>query len=139
MKPGSAVTCGLLAACLVWAPGRAGADGPGPSLVTVSGHRLLVQKRQPDGSLAPSEAWVIRGFDWSPAGPDTAGDEASRRAEFAIRVATDAPLLQSLNVNTVRLYLDPGLDANGLAVLDQLWAHGIMVILTVDNGRNDLT
>lgn len=116
----------------------ASADGPGPSLVTVSGHRLLVQKRQPDGSLAPAEPYVIRGVDWAPASRSTPGDDAARRAEFLNWAATDAPLLESLNINTVRLYLDPGLDAGGLAVLDTLWAHGIMVILNVDGSRNDL-
>src|SRR5436309_1447597 len=131
--------CCILAAYLVGMALPAVADGPGPSLVAVSGHRLLVQKRQPDGSLAPAQAYVIRGVDWAPASRSTPGDDASRRAEFANWAATDAPLLHSLNVNTVRLYLDPGLDAGALAVLDQLWAQGIMVILTVDNARNDLT
>jgi len=115
------------------------ADGPGPSLVTVSGHRLLVQKRQPDGSLAPAEPYVIHGVDWAPASSSTTGDDAARRAEFLNAVATDAPLLESLHVNTVRMYLDPGLDAGALVVLDTLWAHGIMVILNVDGSRNDLT
>jgi Interleukin-like EMT inducer/Divergent InlB B-repeat domain len=121
-----------------WTP-PAWAEGPGPSLVTVSGHRLLVQKRQPGGSLGPTEPYVVRGVDWAPASSSTTGDDTARRAEFLNWAAIDAPLLQSLNINTVRLYLDPGLDAGGLAVLDTLWAHGIMVILSVDGSRNDLT
>jgi hypothetical protein len=114
------------------------ADGVGPSLVTISGRRLLVQKRLPDGTLTPAEPYVIRGVDWAPASRNTPGDDAARRAEFINWVATDAPLMESLNINTVRLYLDPGLDAAGLTVLDTLWAHGIMVILNVDGSRNDL-
>lgn len=112
---------------------------PGPSLVSVSGRRLIVQKRQPDGSLAAPETYVIRGVNWSPASSGTTGDDAARRAEMVSSAASDAALLQSLNVNTVRTYLDPGLDAAGLAVLDELWARGIMVVLTVDRARNDLT
>jgi len=99
----------------------------------------MVQKRQPDGSLAPAVAYVIRGVNWSPASPSTAADEESRRSELAAWAPTDSPILGSLNVNTVRVYLDPGLGSGGLAVLDQLWAQGIMVILTVDNSRNDLS
>ncbi|MES1240487.1 MAG: interleukin-like EMT inducer domain-containing protein [Acidobacteriota bacterium] len=111
---------------------------PGPSLVSISGRRLMVQKRRPDGSLAVPEAWVMRGVNWSPAASGTAGDDASRRAAMVGSAASDAALLQALHVNTVRLYLDPGLDAAGLSVLDELWARGIMVVLTVDNARNDL-
>jgi len=126
--------------CLLLGTSRvAEAVGPGPSIVSVSGHQLIVQKRQPDGSLATAEPYVIRGTNWAPASPQTTGDDATRRAEFASAVSTDAPLLQSLNINTVRLYLDPGLDANSLAVLDELWAHGVMAIVTVDDARNDLT
>lgn len=130
---------GILFVLLLGWTSSAQATGPGPSLVTVSGHRLLVQKRLPDGSLTPTEPYVIRGVDWAPASSSTTGDDTARRAEFMNWVATDAPLLESLNINTVRLYLDPNLDANGLAVLDTLWAHGIMVIMNVDGSRNDLT
>lgn len=128
----------FLLVCLGGWTSPALAGGPGPSLVTVSGRQLLVQKRQPDGSLAPAAPYVIRGVDWAPASASTPGDDAARRAEFINHAATDAPLLESLNINTVRLYLDPGLDAGGLAVLDTLWAHGIMVVLNVDGSRNDL-
>ncbi|HEX3126689.1 MAG TPA: interleukin-like EMT inducer domain-containing protein [Thermoanaerobaculia bacterium] len=112
---------------------------PGPSLVSVSGRRLVVQKRQPDGNLAAPEIYVIHGVNWSPASSGTTGDEAARRAEMVSSAASDAALLQSLHVNTVRTYLDPGLDAAGLSVLDELWARGIMVVLTVDRARSDLT
>jgi hypothetical protein len=112
---------------------------PGPSLVSVSGRRLVVQKRLPDGNLATPEIYVIRGVNWSPASSGTTGDDAARRSEMVSSEASDAALLQSLHVNTVRVYLDPGLDAAGLSVLDALWARGIMVVLTVDNARNDLT
>jgi hypothetical protein len=111
---------------------------PGPSLVSVSGRRLVVQKRQPDGNLAAPETYVIRGVNWSPAHSGMTGDDATRRAEMVSSAASDAALLQSLNINTVRVYLDPGLDAAGLSVLDALWARGIMVVLTVDNATNDL-
>src|SRR5436309_9140267 len=117
--------------------------GPGPSMVSIAGHQLVVQKRNLDGSLAPAAPYAIRGVVWSPASKDTTtstGDRnnaAVRRPEFAKWVATDVPLMAGMNVNTVRLFLDPGFDATlgpyGLQVLDQLYARGIMVIMTVDD------
>jgi len=116
-------------------------------LVTVSGHRLLVQKRQPDGSLAPATPYTMRGVVWSPASKDATTSPADpnnatvRRPEFAKWSATDVPLMAGMNANTVRLFLDPGFDATlgppGLQVLDQLYARGIMVIMTVDDAINN--
>jgi hypothetical protein len=130
----------IIPAILVFLVGLTGSASafPGPSLVSISGRRLLVQKRLPDGSLAAPEAYVIRGVNWSPASSGTTGDDAARRAEMVSSAASDAALMQSLHINTVRVYLDPGLDAGGLAVLDELWARGIMVVLTADNATNDL-
>src|SRR5436305_4118660 len=117
-------------------------QGPGPSIVNVVGHQLMVQKRNPDGSLAPSQPYAIRGVVWSPASKDTdtwpkdPNNAEVRRPEFAKWAATDVPLMAGMNVNTVRLLLDPGFDATrgplALQVLDQLYARGIMVIMTVD-------
>ncbi|MCP3995921.1 MAG: DUF11 domain-containing protein, partial [bacterium] len=111
---------------------------PGPSLVWLDGRRLMWQKRNLDGSLEPAAPYVIRGVNWSPASQSTTGDNAARRAEFGIWAATDAPLMAAMGVNTVRLYLDPGFDATALAVLDELFAHGIMAILTVDDAVNNV-
>jgi hypothetical protein len=114
-----------------------------PSQVTVSGHQLIVRKRLGDGSLAPAAPYVIRGVVWSPASdttdtsPSDPNNAAVRRQEFATWKNTDIPLLAAMNVNTVRMLIDPGADANGTALLDQLYANGIMVIMTVDNGVND--
>jgi uncharacterized protein (TIGR03437 family) len=47
-------------------------------------------------------------------------------------------LIKAMNVNTVRLFIDPGPNATGRAVLDQLYSNGIMVIMTVDDGINDM-
>jgi len=65
-----------------------------------------------------------------------------RRPEFGQWYLTDIPLLKAMNVNTVRLFIDPGVpgDSNiivsGRTVLDELYCSGIMVIMTVDNGNN---
>lgn len=107
---------------------------PSFAAVGVDGRRLMV-----DGV-----PYVIRGVVWSPASPTTntspsdPNNAAVRRAEFDLWDGTDVPLLADMHVNTVRMMLDPGPDAAGLAVLDRLHAHGIKVVMTVDNGVNDL-
>jgi hypothetical protein len=120
-----------------------------PSLVTVDGRRLLVERRNPDGSLAPRTPYVIRGVNWSPAGSDTDTDgrPSTRRPEFGKWYLTDIPLIAAMNANTVRTFMDLGLpgdrDRNGnplvdgLRILDEFHRHGIMVIMTVDDSTND--
>ena len=123
--------------------------GPGPSLVSVSGRQLIVQKRNLDGSTAPPAPYIIRGAVWSPASRITStsttdsNNANKRRPEFRIWYTKDIPLLADMNVNTVRLVIDPGFDATlgpfGLRTLDALHARGIMVIMTVDDGINSLS
>jgi hypothetical protein len=120
----------------------------GPSVVFVNGTRLMVQKRLPDGALAPPSPFTIRGVNWSPASRDTTTtptDRANatvRRREFGLWYATDIPLMRAMHVNTVRLAIDPGFDATlgpvGLRVLDELYRNDIMVVMTVDDAINDL-
>lgn len=124
------------------------APGPGPSVVSVAGRRLVVRKRNPDGTLGPPNAYVIRGVNWSPASRGTAtspsdpGNADARRPEFGTWFGRDIPLMSAMNVTTVRTLIHLGTaDADaaiGHAVLDELYAHGIMVTMTVDDGIGDL-
>ena len=107
----------------------------GPSIVSVSGRQLIVRKRNGDGTLAPPTPYISRGVNWSPASPQTIDDINVRRQEFQPAAPTDIPLMRDMNVNTVRTYMDPPLDASGMSVLDQLYSNGIMVVMTVDNGN----
>src|SRR5436305_8126138 len=52
--------------------------GPGPSMVSIAGHQLVVQKRNLDGSLAPAAPYAIRGVVWSPASKDTTTSTGDR-------------------------------------------------------------
>ncbi len=122
--------------------------GPGPSVVTVEGRQLIVRKRNPDGTLAAISSYIIRGVLWSPSGRDTdTGPEDPnnpnvRRSEFGKWYQTDIPLMVGMNVNTVRLVIDPGTNSAlgplGRTILDELYRNGIMVIMTVDDGVNDM-
>ena len=117
----------------------------GPSVVSVNGRQLIVSRRNPDGSLGPAAPYVIRGVDWSPASMNTntskedPNNAAVRRPEFGLWAATDIPLIKNMKANTVRTFIDPGLDAAGTAVLDQLYNNGIMVVMTVDDANNNTT
>jgi hypothetical protein len=119
------------------------AVGPGPSVVTVSGRQLQVRKRNLDGSLSAVAPYAIRGVAWAPASkttntsPSDPNNATVRRVEFGNWYLRDIPLMRSMNVNTVRTFLDMGVDATALAVLDKLYENNIMVVLTVDNAIND--
>lgn len=117
----------------------------GPSVVSVNGRQLIVRRRNPDGSLATASPYVIRGLDWSPSSrnTNTSKDDPNnanvRRPEFGLWAAVDLPLIKNMKVNTVRTFIDPGLDATGTGILDQLYENGIMVVMTIDDGINDTT
>lgn len=117
----------------------------GPSVVSINGRQLILSKRNPDRSLAPAGPYVIRGVDWAPASKTTntsktdPNNAAVRRPEFGLWAPTDIPLLKNMKVNTVRTFIDPGFDATGVTVLDQLYNNGIMVVMTIDDGINDTT
>jgi hypothetical protein len=128
---------------VIASPSPIKAAGFGPSIVTVQGRRLIVSKRNLDGSLSPAAPYLIRGVNWSPASPDTLTSPADpnnasvRRPEFGKWYAIDVPLIKTMNANTVRLSIDPGTDAVALAVMDALYQNGIMAAVTVDNAVND--
>jgi len=88
--------------------------------------------------------YTIQGVNWSPASRGTntttvdPNNATVRRPEFGIWVNTDSALLEAMYANTVRVYIDPGFDQAGRAVLDELYRRDIMVIMTVDDANNDM-
>jgi hypothetical protein len=46
--------------------------------------------------------------------------------------------MSSMNVNTVRTFIDIGFDQSALDILDEFYRNDIMVIMTVDDAINDL-
>ncbi len=119
-----------------------------PSEVSISARQLILRRRNPDGTLASPVPFVIKAVNWSPAGRSTATSPADidnvvkRRPEFGAWYLADIPLMKAMHVNTVRLFMDPGLPGDagvtvpGLDIMDELYRNGIMVIMTVDNGNN---
>ena len=128
---------------LVLAPLFAQTIPTSPSVVSIQDSRLVVRKRAPDNTLAPPGTYLVRGVVWSPtassANAVSAGQDSAvaMRTQFGRKAGLDLPLIKALNANTVRLTIDPGLNADGLAVLDAIYAQGLMAAITVDNGTND--
>jgi beta-galactosidase/beta-glucuronidase len=71
----------------------------------------------------------MKGIAWGPNGPNEGFDGTGHL--FATHVAVDAPLMAAAHINTVRTYGAPERTAAGRAVLDTLYANGIMVVMTV--------
>jgi hypothetical protein len=122
---------------------------PGPSLASVNGTQLMIQRRNLDGSLSPSVPYTMRGILWSPASSNTNTSPSDpnnaniRRPEFNKWYKTDVPLIGAMGANTVRLPLDLGFDGTlgpeGWRILSSLYAANIMVVMTVDDAVNDST
>jgi hypothetical protein len=125
-----------------------------PSVVNVSGNQLLVQKRLPDGTLDIPRPYVMKGINWQPAtyAPSTPSNpsgcffndptdfNAWLQSQFAAYYATDIPLIQQLNANTVRIFSPLAPDAQtSKQILDAFYEAGIMVIMTVVESAGDIT
>ncbi len=108
-----------------------------PSVMTIDGYRLLVQKRLPGNTLDTVKPWVIKGAAWSPASIWMSGDKVIRRMAFQEWYLVDIGMLQEMNANTVYTFLDFGINGDGMAILDALYKKGIMAVITVDNNGED--
>ncbi|MFH0790692.1 MAG: glycoside hydrolase family 2 TIM barrel-domain containing protein [Candidatus Omnitrophota bacterium] len=81
-------------------------------------------------------------FDWE--GPNPSGSEVlnywlkRQYWEFAKDDQGDIVLMQQMNANTVRAYMDFGDDPDIYnSILDKFYDHGIMVIIALANSRDD--
>src|SRR5450755_2617521 len=132
--------------------GSAGASGPPPgvpmpksptaSWVYVNGYRLMVGERASDGTLANPTPYEVRGVSWSPTGIGEANNGSYSKL-YIEHGGTDVPLLAGVHANTVKTYDPFENSAAGTALLDQLYASGVMVIMTVmathDTSQNQYT
>jgi hypothetical protein len=119
------------------------ANNTGFSLVEITGRKLILKKRNPDGSLMPSVPFVINGICWSPASKTTntsindPNNVYIRRVEFLNWHQVDIPLIKRMNANTIRTFMDFGEGDTTKNILDKLYCNDIMVIMTVDDAIND--
>lgn len=102
---------------------------PTASAVCLAGTQLLVGRRV-DGVLAPVEPYRMKGVCWSPTGIGESNTQGY--ADYYVQYGpTDVPHIEALAANTVRTYDPFAQTAEGLALLDELHARGIMVAMTV--------
>jgi len=105
-------------------------QSPTASKVYVDGYRLMVAKRASDGSLATPTPYEVRGVSWSPTGIGESNSSGYSKLYLA-HESTDIPLIAGLHANTVKTYDSFERSESGKALLDQLYASGAMVIMTV--------
>ncbi len=115
---------------------------PTASKVYVDGYRLMVAKRASDGSFATPTPYEVRGVSWSPTGVGETNTSGYSKL-YISHGGTDVPLITGLHANTVKTYDPFDRSADGTALLDQLYASGVMVIMTVmathDTSQADYT
>ncbi len=100
------------------------------SWVCLDGYKLMVAKRQADGSLATLAPYKLKGVSWSPTG---IGERNTNGYSlyYTKYGAQDVPLIAGASANTVKTYNAFELNEKGLALLDSLYASGVMVVMTV--------
>lgn len=111
-----------------------------PNILTLDDFRLYIEYILPDGTVTPAEPYKIKGVCWSPSGKGSpgGGDLVRRKEAFFDWCRTDIPLIAAMGANTVRTYLDFGIEEEALDILDELYKNGIMAVVTVDNAAADM-
>lgn len=102
-----------------------------PSSVTVSGRKILLQRKMPDNSLSAPIVFTINGVDWN---PTPIGSNVAAWASFYVQ---DLNLISAMHASVVRTYDPLPLNATGLAVLDYCYTHNIYVIMNIGYGQSD--
>jgi hypothetical protein len=108
---------------------------PTASWIYLSGYQLMVGKRAADGSLATPTAFKLKGVSWSPTGIGESNSQGYMKL-YTSHGGTDIPLIAGLHANTVKTYDPFERTAQGTALLDQLYASGVMVIMNVMASHN---
>ncbi len=101
----------------------------------LSGYQLMVGKRASDGTLATPTPLKLKGVSWSPTGIGESNSQGYVKL-YTSHGGTDIPLIAGLHANTVKTYDPFERTAQGTALLDQLYASGVMVIMNVMASHN---
>ncbi len=87
-------------------------------------------QNQVAGELQTEYTYSIKSIGWSPSSVGENPTDGSVSEKYT-QYITDIPLLDEMNVNTVRTYGTFEQNESGIAVLDSLYSRGIMVIMQV--------
>lgn len=116
----------------------------GSIAIRIEGRRVWYRPRLPDGTLGPERLLEVKGAIWTAAGrgldtsPADPQNTSKRRPYFRLRRETDLRLMREMNCTVVVLPLDPGADNGGKQVLDACYRHGLLALVTADEGINDI-
>jgi hypothetical protein len=118
--------------------GAGGSSNVGPgkppksnaSWIYVQNYQLMVGARHADGTLPMPTPYKVKGVSWSPI-PVGQRNTNGYTAYYTQYATQDGALLGELHANTVKTYNALEQTPRGLQILDELYAQGIMVIMTV--------
>jgi exo-beta-1,3-glucanase (GH17 family) len=118
--------------------GAGGSSSVGPGMppksnaswVYVQGYQLFVGARRSDGTLPMPAPYKVKGVSWSPM-PVGQRNTSGYTPYYTQYASQDGALLAGVHANTVKTYNALEQTARGLEILDELYAQGIMVIMTV--------
>ncbi len=99
------------------------------SKASVNGYHLYIQDRIDDAWVNKRD-YIIKGVCWAPVDKGS----SNQNTNYSGRVDEDAALMETANINTVRLYGHLPPNKSGNSVLDKLFDHGIRVIMVVTWG-----
>ncbi len=99
------------------------------SKASVDGYHLYIQDRI-DDTWVNKRDYIIKGVCWAPVDKGT----DNQNTNYSGRVDEDAALMETANINTVRLYGHLPTNNSGKAILNTLFDHGIRVIMVVSWG-----
>lgn len=116
-----------------WQWRRVEVETLGPSRVTVDGTRLLLARRERNGSLSEAAALKLRGVNYSPvdAGETINSLESARHHLRNSRYVEDFEGIQQLGANVIRTYVDFGVDDTATQILNEAYQRHVMVIITL--------
>lgn len=114
----------------------------GQSISRVQGNQILLQRRLPDGTLAPEEVYVIKGVNYSPVDRnETVTSYEEHRGHMLTNndhLDTDFQDMLDMGVNTIRTYVDLSENSNNgysidawMNFMDKAYEHGIMVLMNI--------
>ena len=102
----------------------------------IDGNQLKIQRRLSNGALGQEEVFTIKGVNYSPVDiNETVSSYEEHRTHMTFdndKIESDFQSMLDMGVNTIRTYVDPGLDVEAWKdFMDKAYEYGLMVLINV--------